>query len=63
VVKYARQRLKTTIALYSSLTMVYAYSGMYVKACDLYGQILEEGLEPDQMVYNCLMNSLRCATR
>ena len=30
---------------------VYAYSSMYSKACDLYDQIREDGLEPDSMMY------------
>merc|ERR1719316_1762544 len=53
--KYARTHLKMSIALYSVLMKVYAYSGMYDKACHLYDQIIAENLEPDQMMYNCLM--------
>merc|ERR550514_2384888 len=34
---------------------VYAYSGMYDKACDLYDQLRADGLEPDAMMYGCLM--------
>merc|ERR1719323_851352 len=34
---------------------VYAYCGMHDKACDLYDLILEDGLEPDSMMYGCLM--------
>jgi len=55
VVKYARDHLKMSIALYSALMKVYAYSSMYEEACDLYEQIEAQGLEPDQMMYNCLM--------
>lgn len=55
VARYVRSRDKMTIAVYSALMKVYAYSGMYDKACDLYGQICEEGLEPDTMMYGCLM--------
>merc|ERR1719157_459626 len=44
-----------TIASYSALMKVYAYSGMYDKACDLYTKIRAEGLEPDHMMYGCLM--------
>jgi pentatricopeptide repeat protein len=40
---------------------VYAYSGMYGKACVLYAQIRSDGLEPDQMMYGCLMKfSVEC---
>ena len=50
-----------TIAVYSGLMKVYAYSGMYGKACDLYNQIRSDGLEPDQMMYGCLMKfSVEC---
>eukprot|EP00933_Yihiella_yeosuensis_P054912 TRINITY_DN534_c0_g1_i1.p1 TRINITY_DN534_c0_g1~~TRINITY_DN534_c0_g1_i1.p1 ORF type:complete len:1046 (-),score=300.81 TRINITY_DN534_c0_g1_i1:90-3227(-) len=55
IVRYRRGSDGMTIALYSSLMKVYAYSGMYDKACDLYHQILEDGLEPDKMMYGCLM--------
>merc|ERR1719311_22949 len=34
---------------------VYSSSGMYGQACDLYDQILADGLEPDTMMYGCLM--------
>jgi pentatricopeptide repeat protein len=60
VVKYARQRLRTTIALYSSLMKVYAYSGMYTKACDLYGHIRETQARPDDVQ---LPHEVRCVVR
>eukprot|EP00443_Scrippsiella_acuminata_P090331 CAMPEP_0115553500 /NCGR_PEP_ID=MMETSP0271-20121206/96809_1 /TAXON_ID=71861 /ORGANISM="Scrippsiella trochoidea, Strain CCMP3099" /LENGTH=587 /DNA_ID=CAMNT_0002987195 /DNA_START=146 /DNA_END=1906 /DNA_ORIENTATION=+ len=38
-----------------------AYCGMYDKACDLYENILEDGLEPDSMMYGCLMKfAVKC---
>merc|ERR1719230_2003971 len=50
-----------SIACYSALMKVYAYCGMYDKACDLYAQIRAEGLEPDSMMYGCLMKfSVEC---
>ena len=50
-----------SIAVYSGLMKVYAYSGMYGKACDLYDQIRADGLEPDTMMYGCLMKfSVEC---
>jgi len=55
VVKYCRAQSGMTIALYSALMKVYAYCGMYDKACDLYDSIVEDGLEPDAMMYGCLM--------
>eukprot|EP00929_Paragymnodinium_shiwhaense_P065475 TRINITY_DN32817_c0_g1_i1.p1 TRINITY_DN32817_c0_g1~~TRINITY_DN32817_c0_g1_i1.p1 ORF type:complete len:1033 (-),score=307.54 TRINITY_DN32817_c0_g1_i1:481-3579(-) len=55
VVKYAKEHLKMTVAMYSALMKVYAYSGMYEKACDIYEDLLADGLEPDHTMYNCLM--------
>merc|ERR1719375_2281485 len=50
-----------SIAVYSALMKVYAHSGMYDKACDLYTQIRAEGLEPDATMYGCLMKfSVEC---
>lgn len=61
VVKFARGRGGMTIAVYSALMKVYAYCGMYDKACSLYDQIREDGLEPDAMMYGCLMKfSVEC---
>lgn len=53
--KFCRSRGTMTIAVYSSLMKVYAYCNMYDKACGLYDKILEEGLEPDSLMYGCLM--------
>merc|ERR1719161_3418401 len=47
VVTHARSNMSMTIALYSSLMKVYAYSGLYDKACDIYEQVKADGLEPD----------------
>lgn len=61
VVRFARSRGSMSIAMYSALMKVYAYCGMYSKACDLYTNILEDGLEPDAMMYGCLMKfSVEC---
>merc|ERR1719456_627875 len=50
-----------SIAVYSALMKVYAYCNMYDKACDLYAQIRAVGLEPDSMMYGCLMKfSVEC---
>jgi len=55
VVSFARERDGMSIVVYSALMKVYAYSGLYDKACDLYDQIKADGLEPDSMMYGCLM--------
>jgi len=58
---YVRSRDGVSIAVYSALMKVYAYCGMYDKACDLYAQIRADGLEPDSMMYGCLMKfSVEC---
>eukprot|EP00933_Yihiella_yeosuensis_P062601 TRINITY_DN65590_c0_g1_i1.p1 TRINITY_DN65590_c0_g1~~TRINITY_DN65590_c0_g1_i1.p1 ORF type:complete len:1016 (-),score=200.81 TRINITY_DN65590_c0_g1_i1:136-3183(-) len=53
--KFSRERKSMTISIYSALMKVYAFCGLYEKACDLYDQILEDGLQPDAMMYGCLM--------
>eukprot|EP00747_Dinoflagellata_sp_TGD_P118012 gnl/TRDRNA2_/TRDRNA2_172723_c1_seq1.p1 gnl/TRDRNA2_/TRDRNA2_172723_c1~~gnl/TRDRNA2_/TRDRNA2_172723_c1_seq1.p1 ORF type:complete len:1016 (+),score=262.65 gnl/TRDRNA2_/TRDRNA2_172723_c1_seq1:94-3141(+) len=61
IVRYVRAESKMTISAYSALMKVYAHSGMYTKACDLYKDIRAEGLEPDAMMYGCLMKfSVEC---
>lgn len=55
VVTFVRGRDGMSIVVYSALMKVYAYSGLYDKACDLYDQIKADGLEPDSMMYGCLM--------
>jgi len=61
IVRFVRSRDGMSISCYSALMKVYAYCGMYDKACDLYTQIRSEGLEPDSMMYGCLMKfSVEC---
>lgn len=61
IVSFVRSRDGMTIACYSALMKVYAYCGLYDKACDLYALIRAEGLEPDGMMYGCLMKfSVEC---
>eukprot|EP00930_Biecheleria_cincta_P026220 TRINITY_DN1850_c0_g1_i1.p1 TRINITY_DN1850_c0_g1~~TRINITY_DN1850_c0_g1_i1.p1 ORF type:complete len:1082 (+),score=225.96 TRINITY_DN1850_c0_g1_i1:218-3247(+) len=55
IVTYVRASHGMSIAAYSALMKVYAYSGLYSKACDLYDTIRKDGLEPDNMMYGCLM--------
>lgn len=50
-----RSKGAMSVQLYSSLMKVYAFNGMYDKACDLYPQLLSEGLQPDGIMYSCLM--------
>mmetsp|Transcript_123506 Transcript_123506/g.360675 ORF Transcript_123506/g.360675 Transcript_123506/m.360675 type:complete len:1028 (-) Transcript_123506:55-3138(-) len=61
VVKFVQARGGMTIAIYSALMKVYAYCNMYDRACGLYDQIRADGLEPDSMMYGCLMKfSVEC---
>jgi len=55
IAKYARGRGEMSISVYSGLMKVYAYAGMYAKACGLYDEIVAAGMEPDAMMYGCLM--------
>jgi len=55
IAKFVRARDGMTIAVYSVLMKVYAYAGMYDKACGLYDEIISKGMEPDAMMYGCLM--------
>mmetsp|Transcript_12858 Transcript_12858/g.23021 ORF Transcript_12858/g.23021 Transcript_12858/m.23021 type:complete len:1016 (-) Transcript_12858:59-3106(-) len=55
IVAYTRANGQMTIATYSALMKVYAFCGMYDKACYLYDRIREDGLVPDQLMYGCLM--------
>jgi len=55
IVRHVRMREGMSIAVYSALMKVYAYCGMYDRACDLYDRICEDNLEPDAMMYGCLM--------
>lgn len=61
IVRFTRARGSMSIAVYSALMKVYAYCGLYDKACNLYDQIREDGLEPDATMYGCLMKfSVEC---
>eukprot|EP00928_Gymnodinium_smaydae_P086946 TRINITY_DN7132_c0_g2_i1.p1 TRINITY_DN7132_c0_g2~~TRINITY_DN7132_c0_g2_i1.p1 ORF type:complete len:1109 (-),score=316.76 TRINITY_DN7132_c0_g2_i1:71-3229(-) len=63
IFKYAKANLKLSVNLYSALMKVYAFCGNYDDACDLYQQLIDDGLEPDQMMYNCLMKFSALAGR
>jgi len=61
VARHVRATSKMNIAMYSALMKVYAYAYMYDKACDLYHDILADGIEPDSTMIGCLMRfSVEC---
>jgi len=43
------------VSTYSALMKVYAFCGLHGKACDLFDELLERGLEPDAVTTSCLM--------
>merc|ERR1719262_633161 len=45
-----------TLSIYSALMKVYASSKLYSKCCDLYPEVLQDGIEPDSVMVGCLMN-------
>jgi len=52
---FLRARGSMMVSTYSALMKVYAYCGLHGKACDLYDELLERGLEPDAVTNTCLM--------
>lgn len=55
VAEFVESSGQKTLLVYSALMKVYAHAGMYDKACDLYDDVISDGLEPDSMMYGCLM--------
>jgi pentatricopeptide repeat protein len=55
VIAVLRSRGKMSITVYSALMKVYSYCNMYNEACDLYPAIRADRLEPDAVMYGCLM--------
>jgi len=50
-----RARGGMIVSTYSALMKVYAFCGLHGKACDLYDELLECGLQPDGVTTSCLM--------
>merc|ERR1719491_2493187 len=44
-----------TVTIYSAFMKVYAFCGLFNKACDLHEQLCADGLEPDSIMYGCLL--------
>eukprot|EP01067_Filipodium_phascolosomae_P001540 Filipodium_phascolosomae@DN2007_c0_g1_i1.p1 len=55
VFNYLRANKEMTLSVYSAMMKVYAYAGMYTRACELYNQLNEDGIQPDNIMYGCLM--------
>merc|ERR1719316_2600772 len=56
IVRRRRETKEMTLSIYSALMKVYASAKMYNKCCDLYPEVLAEGIEPDAVMIGCLMN-------
>ena len=55
VFAYAKEHKVAGLPAYSALMKVYATGLQYAKACDLYDELIEDGLEPDAVMSGCLM--------
>jgi len=51
---YLRDRKMTSLATYKTLMKVYATCDLLDRACDLYEDILADGVVPDNVMYGCL---------
>jgi len=61
VAVYLRTNAMSTLATYKALMKVYAACGCYDKACDLLEDIRADGVEPDTVMYGCLLKfAARC---
>lgn len=61
VAAYLRGRSMMTLATYKTLMKVYACCGLFDQACALYKDVLADGLQPDHVMYGCLMKfSVKC---
>merc|ERR1719424_1180773 len=55
VAVHLRENSMATLATYRAAMRVYACNDQYDKACDLFEQIKTDGIEPDAVMYGCLM--------
>eukprot|EP00933_Yihiella_yeosuensis_P022598 TRINITY_DN17781_c1_g2_i1.p1 TRINITY_DN17781_c1_g2~~TRINITY_DN17781_c1_g2_i1.p1 ORF type:complete len:870 (+),score=170.65 TRINITY_DN17781_c1_g2_i1:225-2834(+) len=55
VQRYLRDSSMTSLATYKTLMKVYAKSGLKDRACDLLEDIVKDGIEPDDVMYGCLL--------
>jgi len=51
---YLRERSMTSLATYKTLMKVYATCENFEKACDLYDEIIADGVRPDSVMLGCL---------
>lgn len=64
LLEYLRSRSMMSLALYKTLMKVYACSGLFEKACDLYDDVVRDGIEPDSVMYGCLVKfAVKCSRK
>lgn len=52
---FLRARGELRLNMFSAMMKVYACDGLYDKACALYSEVIAQGLEPDSVMYACLI--------
>lgn len=55
VIAYLKAKGMMTLAIYKTLMKVYATSQLFDKACGLYYDLKEDRIEPDRVMYGCLV--------
>jgi len=59
--RYLRDRSMTSLATYKTLMKVYATCDLLDKACNLYDDIIADGIQPDAVMHGCLSKfAARC---
>merc|ERR1719453_1600855 len=48
---------RSTLAVYSAVMKVYGQARLYHKACDLFPSLLEDGVEPDNVMYGSMIKA------
>jgi pentatricopeptide repeat protein len=48
---------RSTVAVYSAVMRVYGQARLYHKACDLFPTLVEDGVEPDNVMYGSLIKA------
>jgi pentatricopeptide repeat protein len=61
VQNYLREKKMTSLATYKTLMKVYASCNLFDRACNLLEHVLEDGIEPDHVMYGCLVKfAVKC---
>lgn len=61
VTAYLKEKGMMTLAVYKTLMKVFATAQLFDKACALYYDLKEDGIEPDKVMYGCLVKfAVKC---